>query len=293
MELITVKAYAKINLGLDVLRRLENGYHELRMIMQTVGIYDTLTLEKTTNEGEILLFTDREGLPCDEKNLAYRAAAMMFKEYGLTGGIRITLEKRIPMAAGMAGGSADAAAVLRGINILYGLNREDEELKRLGKQLGADVPYCVVGGTCLAEGIGEKLTVLPELTGAHLLIAKPDFDVSTKFVYEHLDAGSVDVHPDIDGQLEALYKGDLKAVAEKMGNVLQDVTIPYYPQVSEIKENMLRLGAFGSMMSGSGPSVFGFFETDEEAKRAKEEMKNLFPGTAFFVTGFVNPGKEE
>lgn len=293
MDKKTVKAYAKINLGLDVLRRLENGYHELRMIMQTVGIFDTLTLEKTAEEGKIALSVDKEDLPCDEKNLAFRAAALMFREYSLNGGIKISLEKRIPMAAGMAGGSADAAAVLRGINILYDLNRDDEELKRLGKQLGADVPYCVVGGTCLAEGIGEKLTVLPELKGAHLLIAKPDFDVSTKFVYEHLDAGQIEVHPDIDGQLKALYKGDLKAVAEKMGNVLQDVTIPYYPQVSEIKETMVRLGAYGAMMSGSGPSVFGLFESDDAAESAKEEMKKRFPGTALFVTGFVNPGKDE
>ena len=289
MDQITVKAYAKINLGLDVLGRLENGYHELRMIMQTVGIYDTLVLKKIPEEGKILLTTDREDLPCDEKNLAYRAASLMFQKFALSGGIEITLEKRIPMAAGMAGGSADAAAVLRGINVLYDCHADAEELKILGKKLGADVPYCVVGGTCLAEGIGEKLTVLPKLPKAHLLIVKPDFDVSTKFVYEHLDAVPIANHPDIDAQIAAVRAGDLKAVADCMGNVLQDVTVPSYPQVGEIKEDMVKLGSFGAMMSGSGPSVFGFFEDEEKARVAFAEMQKKYPVAAIYVTGFVNP----
>ena len=292
MEQITVKAYAKINLGLDVLGRFENGYHDLRMIMQNVGIYDTLTLKKTLTEG-IRLFTDNDDLPADDRNLAYRAADLMFQTYSLSGGIEIVLKKSIPMAAGLAGGSADAATVLRAVNMLYDLQIGTRELAKLGKNLGADVPYCVLGGCALAEGIGERLTPLPETEDAHLLLVKPDFDVSTKFVYEHLDAVPIKNHPDIDGQIQALKKGDLKEVIKKMGNVLQDVTIPHYPEVGKIKESMLSLGAYNAMMSGSGPSVFGFFESDTKAEEAMGKMQRLYPDAACFVTGFVYPGKTE
>ena len=197
-----MKAYAKINLGLDVVRRLENGYHEVKMVMQTVGIYDVLHFERIP-EG-IVVTTDSGELPTDENNLIYKAARLMKENYGIREGVRIHLEKHIPIAAGMAGGSTDAAATMKGINRLFDLGCTLEELMELGVKIGADVPYCVMGGTALAEGIGEKLTALPAAPECFLVVAKPDINVSTKYVYEQLDAAGVKEHPDIDGMVKAI-----------------------------------------------------------------------------------------
>lgn len=266
-----IKAYAKINLGLDVVRRLENGYHEVKMIMQTVNIYDTLTLRKTT-EG-ICLTSDSGQLPMDENNLIYKAARLMREHYGITEGVSVHLHKSIPIAAGMAGGSTDAAATMLAMKELFGLETSKAELMELGVKIGADVPYCIMGGTALAEGIGEKLTPLSKAPRCYLVVAKPDIDVSTKYVYEHLDAAGVTGHPDIDGMVSAIEQGSLQGIVERLGNVLETVTVPAYPIISTIKDRMRELGAQGSLMSGSGPTVFGIFAEHEKAFKAYEQMK--------------------
>lgn len=282
---IEKKAYAKINLGLDVLGVLPNGYHEVKMVMQTVGIYDVLTFEKAP-EG-IVITTDSGELPTNEDNLIYKATKLLFEKYHVTEGVRIHLAKQIPIAAGMAGGSTDAAATLKGINELFALGCDLEELKEIGVKIGADVPYCVMGGTALAEGIGEKLTALTPAPDCYLLVAKPDINVSTKYVYEHLDALESYEHPDIDGMVSAIEDGELMGVVTRMGNVLQDVTIPAYPIIDTLKKRMLELGADGSMMSGSGPTVFGIFTDKEKAQRAYEQMVQDNAAKQIFLTGFV------
>ena len=284
MNNLTIKAYAKINLGLDVVRRLENGYHEVKMVMQTVGIYDELTFEKST-EG-IVITTDSGELPTNENNLIYKAARLMTERYGVQEGVRIHLQKNIPIAAGMAGGSTDAAATLKGMNDLFGLGASLQDLMEIGVKIGADVPYCVMGGTALAEGIGEKLTALKPAPDCYVLVAKPDINVSTKFVYEHLDAAGVEKHPDIDGIVAAIAEGDLQGVTERMENVLESVTIPAHPVIDVIKGRMMELGAENSLMSGSGPTVFGIFTEKEQAGKAYEKIKNEELAKQIFVTTF-------
>lgn len=285
MDNYQLKAYAKINLGLDVVRRLENGYHEVRMVMQTVGIYDELSFSKT-DEG-IVITTDSGELPTDENNLIYKAAKRMMERYDIRQGVRIHLQKNIPIAAGMAGGSTDAAATMKGMNELFELGADREELKEIGVQIGADVPYCVIGGTALAEGIGEKLTVLPDAPNCFLLVAKPDINVSTKYVYEHLDAEGVPVHPDIDGMVQAIRQKDLQGVVDRLDNVLERVTVKEYPVIDTIKARMLELGALSSLMSGSGPTVFGIFPEEEKAIQAYEQLKTEGLAKQIFVTTFV------
>lgn len=278
-------AYAKVNLGLDVLGVLPSGYHEVKMVMQTVGIYDVLTFEKTA-EG-IVITTDSGELPTNEDNLIYKAAKLLFDKYHITEGVRIHLEKHIPIAAGMAGGSADAAATLKGINELFELGCDLQELKEIGVKIGADVPYCVMGGTALAEGIGERLTALKPAPDCYLLVAKPNINVSTKYVYEHLDALESYEHPDIDGMVAAIEAGDLDGVTARMGNVLQDVTIPAHPIIAQLKAQMKELGAQESMMSGSGPTVFGIFTDKERAQRAYEQMAADGVTKQIFLTGLA------
>lgn len=282
MEQYTIKAYAKVNLGLDVVNRLPNGYHQVKMIMQTVGIYDELTMEKT--ESGIIVTTDSGELPTDENNLIYKAAKLMQEKYGIREGVRIHLQKNIPIAAGMAGGSTDAAATMRGMNILFGLEAKTEELMAEAVKIGADVPYCIMGGTALAEGIGEKLTALPPAPKIFLLVAKPDINVSTKYVYEHLDAEGIAHHPDIDGMVEAIREGSLQGILERMENVLETVTIPAHPVIEVIKKRMRELGAADSLMSGSGPTVFGVFPDEEGAKKAYEQMRQDGLAKQIFLT---------
>ncbi|MCD8378871.1 MAG: 4-(cytidine 5'-diphospho)-2-C-methyl-D-erythritol kinase [Lachnospiraceae bacterium] len=284
MQTITRKAYAKINLALDVVRRLENGYHEVRMIMQTVDLYDELTFQKT--EGGISLTVDTTAVPADQSNLIYKAATLLLDSAGVTDGVSVHLQKNIPVAAGMAGGSTDAAATLLGLNELFGLHYTKEELKALGVKIGADVPYCIQGGTALAEGIGEILSPLPAPPAAHLLIAKPDIDVSTAFVYRNLHLEAVTKHPDIDGMIAALHAQDLKGITDRLGNVLETVTVPAYPVIAQIKEKMISHGAQGALMSGSGPTVFGIFEREEDAQGAAEEIRTQGLAGQVFVTVF-------
>ena len=275
MVRIELKALAKINLGLDVLRRREDGYHEVRMIMQTIGLCDELEIRKTKQPG-IQVETNLYYLPTNENNLVYKAAQLLKDEFGLRDGIGIRLRKRIPVAAGMAGGSSDAAAVLWGMNQMYKLGLSRQELMDRGVKLGADVPYCVLRGTALAEGIGEKLSVLPPMPKCYILIAKPGISVSTKFVYENLHANDLrpEQHPDVDAMIRAMEKKDLGLLASRMGNVLETVTVPAYPVINEIKRFMVEYGALGAMMSGSGPTVFGIYDTRGKARQAYRELRS-------------------
>ena len=289
MELVR-KAYAKINLGLDVLRKRPDGYHEVKMIMQTIGLYDVLTF-KSRQDDEIHIDTGHAKLPNNEDNLIYKAAKVLFEETGKTIGADITLEKNIPIAAGMAGGSTDGAAALVALNQMLGSPLSMEKLLEISVKVGADVPYCIMGGTALSEGIGEKLTPLPAPPKAHLVIAKPDIGVSTAFVYGNLHLDAVKSHPDIDGMAEALAKGNLEGIASRMGNVLETVTIPVYPIIETIKDICKEMGALNALMSGSGPTVFAVFTEEEKAKKAAEKIRERKLAKEVFVTGFI--GKEE
>ncbi len=287
MKEISVKALAKINLGLDVVRRREDGYHEVRMIMQTIHLFDRLEIKKTSSGG-ITMTTNLSFLPTNENNLVYQAAKLLKDEFGIRDGIDIRLHKHIPVSAGMAGGSTDAAAVLYGMNRMFQLGLKRDELMRRGVKIGADVPYCIMRGTALAEGIGEKLTALPPMVKCPVLIAKPPISVSTKFVYEHLKLDETTVHPDIDRLVEDIRQKDLAKIAADMGNVLEAVTIPNYPVIAEIKEHMLRHGAVNAMMSGSGPAVFGLFEDAEQARVAYEAMQASGLARQVYLTSIYN-----
>ncbi len=287
MDKLELKALAKINLGLDVLGRRENGYHDVRMVMQTIHLYDDVILEKTKEPG-IHLETNLSYLPVDENNIAYKAAKLLRDEFGITEGIRIRLKKYIPVAAGMAGGSTNAAAVLFGMNRMYGLGLTEQQLKDRGVKLGADVPYCIMRGTVLAEGIGEILTPLPPMPKCYVLIAKPGISVSTKIVYEKFDALKDVEHPDIDRLMLGLENGKLAEVASSMGNVLEGVTIGLYPVIENIKQVMIQEGALNAMMSGSGPTVFGIFEDRRTAKKAYNVLKEKKLAKQIYVTNIHN-----
>ncbi len=287
MEELKKKAYGKINLGLDVLRKRPDGYHEVKMIMQMVSVYDELTFRKVSEPG-IWISSNKEELPLDENNLIYKAAGLMLERLGSSQGISVMLEKNIPIAAGMAGGSTDAAATLLGLNQLLEGNISTEELLDMGVKIGADVPYCILQKTALSEGIGEVLTPLPAPPACSLLIGKPDINVSTKYVYENLHADTLKQHPDIDGMRKAIEEQDLKGITSRMGNVLETVTVQKYPVIGEIKEAMLKAGALNTLMSGSGPTVFGIFASKEQAERAEKEIAGSGLVKELFIAEFVN-----
>ncbi len=287
-----LKAYGKINLGLDVLRKREDGYHEVRMIMQTVGLYDRLDLICRSEPG-IRVETNLYYLPNNENNLVYQAADLLMKEFGVSQGLHIRLRKFIPVAAGMAGGSSDAAAVLFGVNKMFGLGLSQQQLMERGVKIGADVPYCILRGTALSEGIGEKLTPLPPMPQCRVLIARPGISVSTRSVYENLRADRLrpEQHPDIDAMTAAIGEGDIHRVAGLLGNVLETVTIPAHPVIGQLKEAMMDYGAEGALMSGSGPTVFGLFTNPRAAEDAYEDMRygrgtNL--AKQVYLTNFYN-----
>lgn len=288
---VTVKGYAKINLGLDVIGKLENGYHLLRSVMQQIDLYDTVELSRlseavviknalpaavTDNGMRITLTSDSDAVPLDQNNLAYKAARLLLEHDSISEGVHIHITKRIPVAAGLAGGSTDAAAVFMGMNELFGLGHSKDELQELGVKLGADVPFCIMGGTALAEGIGEKLTPIKTMPTMYLVIAKPSIGVSTKYVYENLRLEQV-THPDTEKILAAMQHKDLAEMTELLGNVLESVTIEKYPLIRELKDAMLETGAVGSLMSGSGPTVFGIFDTMEKAAEAEKRMRRKYP----------------
>lgn len=287
MKEISIKALAKINLGLDVVRRREDGYHEVRMIMQTIHLFDRLQIMRNRS-GKITMSANLSFLPTNENNLVYKAAKLLKDEFLIRDGIHVKLYKHIPVAAGMAGGSTDAAAVLYGLNRMFGLGLSKEELMQRGVKLGADVPYCVMRGTALAEGIGEKLTALPPMVKCPVLIAKPQIGVSTRFVYENLKLDEHTPHPDIDRLQADIAAKDLHAIAADMGNVLETVTIPNYPVIAQIKEHMRKHGALNAMMSGSGPTVFGLFEKESTAAAAYEAMRRSGLAKQIYLTSIYN-----
>lgn len=292
MDKMEIMALGKINLGLDVLGRRPNGYHDVRMVMQTVYLYDQIRIKKKKESG-IELRTNLRYLPNDENNLAYKAAKLLMEEFPIEGGVRIELEKHIPVAAGMAGGSSNAAAVLYGMNRLFELGLSQQQLMDRGVTLGADVPYCIMRGTVLAEGIGEKLTPLPPMPRCHILIAKPPVSVSTKMVYEKLDSHEIQAHPDIDGIVAGLEAGDLEQVAARMGNVLEKVTVEAYPVIEEIKNMMKEGGALNAMMSGSGPTVFGIYRDKGAAKKTAVRIRREGLAKQVYVANVHNARRNE
>lgn len=272
---LSLKAYGKINLGLDVLRQRDDGYHEVRMIMQTVGIFDRIDLIREERPG-IRVETNLFYLPTNENNLVYKAAKLLMDEFSISEGVSIRLRKFIPVSAGMAGGSSDAAAVLFGINKMFRLDLTTGELMERGVKIGADVPYCILRGTALSEGIGEILTPLLPVPQCQVLIAKPGINVSTRSVYTNLHANQLrpEQHPDIDAILNGIRRQDIYQIAGNLGNVLETVTIREFPVIQTIKDKMLERGAIGSLMSGSGPTVFGLFTNPDLAERAFEAFRS-------------------
>lgn len=279
-----LRAFAKINLGLDVQRKRPDGYHDLRMIMQMTGMYDRISLRAIPGGYGIRLQTNLPYIPADQRNLAYRAAALLMEEFGVTDGLSIRLEKFIPVAAGLAGGSTDAAAVLTGVNEIFRLGLSEKELMDRGVKIGADVPYCILQGTALAEGIGEILTPLPDMPSCSILLAKPPINVSTKEVYGALKADEIVKHPDIDGMILAIRERDLRGIAERAENVLEDVTAPNHPVIREYESEMKEAGAIAAIMSGSGPTVFGLFEDSKNAMKCRDEMRRKYSGARIFLT---------
>ena len=308
MEQLKIKAYAKINLSLDVVRRRPDGYHDVKMIMQTVDLYDVITMEKTESGihttvemGKSFAADSSEGnagnvseeLPADENNLIYKAAKLVMDRKNITEGVKIHLQKNIPIAAGMAGGSTDAAAVFRGMNRLFSLGMSTEELKEMAVKIGADVPYCIEGGTQLSEGIGEILTPIQGIPEFKLLIAKPEISVSTKYVYENLHLEELSSHPDVDGMAEAIKDGNLDGIVSRLENVLESVTVKKYPVIGEICEFMKQHGAENALMSGSGPTVFGIYKEKQSAEEAAELLKKENLAKQIFVTTIKVNTKEE
>jgi len=272
MKFTEIKAKAKINLSLDVIKKREDGYHELKTVLQTVELYDIIKL-KVIKSG-IELVCNHPLVPSDSGNLAYKAAQLFLDRYKVNSGIRIEIDKRIPVAAGLAGGSSDAAAVLKGMNELFSMGIDNSQLILDGKKLGADVPYCIKGGTVLAEGIGDILTELSSLENVDIVIVKPGLSISTAWVYKNLDFDKIVDKPDMSIVIEAINDRKIDVLAKNMKNVLETVTAEKYQIIHNIKEKLVRLGALGSLMSGSGPSVFGIFEDRKTAERAYNTISN-------------------
>lgn len=285
----TVEARAKINLTLDVTGRREDGYHTVQMVMQSVGLHDDISIVVTHGEKKprgILLSCNLPYLPLDESNLAYRAAELFYAHTGtLLETCEIHIEKRIPIAAGLAGGSTDAAAVLRGLNTLHETGLTDDELCEMGLKLGADIPYCLRGGTMLAEGIGEQLTALKPMPHCWVVLCKPPFAVFTKEVYTAIDAIELKDRPDTQGMLRAIEQGDFAGICHRLSNVMEDVIVDKRRQVGEIKAFLAENGADGTLMSGSGPTVFGLFADEGRAKTAAKMLSHRFADT--FLTEIV------
>lgn len=279
MPAISVHAYAKLNLTLDILEKRDDGYHEMRMLMQTVTLRDTVKLETGAGNG-ITVSTNLRYLPTDQRNIAAKAAAVFLRETGTDcGGVSIRIEKHIPVCAGMAGGSADGAAVLRGLRDLLRPELSNRELVRMGVSVGSDVPFCIQGGTALAEGRGEILTPLPAMPMCHVVIAKPDYCISTPALFAKIDCRKIVRRPDTAGAVECLEQGDLKGLARRIYNVFEDALPPQYREVGMIRRRLIDMGALGAGMSGTGPSVFGLFSREDEARAAYGALKSAFPAT--------------
>ena len=279
--MITINGNAKINLTLDVLDKRADGYHEVSMVMQSIELHDVLTVEKLNTKGEIILCGDVKGVAKPQDNLAYKAVDLFLRTYDIDCSVKITLEKNIPVAAGLAGGSTDAGAVLRGLNRLFEMNLSNEELCQMGAKLGSDIPFCIVGGTMLAEGRGEILSSLPEMVESDLILVKPKLEVSTAWVYKNYDKTPAKEHPDNEMMKKALKDKDIEGICYNMGNVLEAVTIPAYPEIESIKEKLCAYGAKRAMMSGSGPTVFALVEDEIVAKEIVEKIKLEFDADVF------------
>ena len=282
-----LRAMAKINLGLDILGKRDDGYHEVRMLMQTIQMYDLLDIRRKSSPG-ITLTTNLLYVPSDERNLVYKAAKLLMDEFAIQEGISMKLTKSIPVAAGMAGGSSDAAAAFVGVNKMFHLGLSEQELMERAVQIGADVPYCIMRGTALAEGIGEKLTRLPQLPKCYILVGKPAVNVSTKLAYENLDLQNMGAHPDIDGMISDIENGDLYTMVSRMGNVFEPGIIGKYPVNQEIKDLMEAHGALKAMMSGSGPTVFGIFDDKNKMKAAARVLRSSHLAKTVFATEVFN-----
>lgn len=275
-----IKAYAKINLSLDVVGKREDGYHTLQMIMQTIDLYDLINIKKT--DKGINISCNKQYIPTDERNLAYKAADLFMKTYNVCEGIDIYIKKYIPVAAGLAGGSTDAAAVLKAMRNMYRPDISDEKIMKLGLNIGADVPYCVVGGTALCEGIGEKITKLNSFKNHILVVVKPAFGVSTKEVYKNLDINKIKRHPDTNLLISSIEANNLNALARNMKNVLENVTLYKHVVLKDIKKEMINMGSQGTLMSGSGPTIFAFFSDMLKAQLCYDKMKKRYRET--FIT---------
>ena len=286
MDKLQLKAYGKINLGLDVIRKRPDGYHDLDMIMQMVDVYDDVIIEKKAGE-EIVVKADAAVLSNGKDNLAYMAAKMLFDEFGIKSGVEITIHKRIPIAGGMAGGSSDCATTLIGINEMFNLGLSKQQLMERGVKLGADVPYCVLGGTAIARGIGEVLTLLPTPPQCHVIIAKPPISVSTAYVYGHIRPDEITKRPDIEQMTLAIKEQDLNKLSDLLYNVMEEVTVPEYPVIEKLKSIMLENGALNSIMSGSGPTVFGLFDDREKAQAAMKALDSKELTEQLYLTKFI------
>ncbi len=287
-----LRALAKINLGLDIVGKREDGYHEVRMIMQTIQMYDVLEIQKKRTPG-ISLSTNLPYIPTDEGNLVCRAAKLLMDEFHVEEGLSIRLDKSIPVAAGMAGGSSDAAAAFVGVNRLFRLGLSEQQLMERAVKIGADVPYCIMRGTALAEGIGEKLTRLPGVPHMYILIGKPGVNVSTKLAYGNLNLSGIAKHPDIDGMVTDIKNGDLYAMIPKMGNVFEPGIIERYPVIQKIKDLMEENGALKALMSGSGPTVFGIFDDREKMQYAAGVLRRSGLAKTVFATEVFNRKMED
>lgn len=287
----TAYAYAKINLSLDILGTRPDGYHEVQMLMQSLTLHDMVTLTATEEKGIVMTCSDIT-LPVDSHNLAYRAAVLFCEAYNIPYGIKLHLEKKIPVAAGLAGGSSDAAAVLRGLNEMFDFPATKEELAALGLRLGADVPYCLMLGTALSEGIGEKLTALPAAPSCYCLLVKPEAGASTKQIYTDYDALAATTniaHPDTAGLLSALSACDYHGITSRLCNVLEPVTLRLVPEIATVKDTLRERNADGVLMSGSGPTVFALFSDKEKAQRAEAHFKQTSYAPRTFLTEFYQP----
>ena len=290
MNSITLKSRAKINLSIDVLGKRQDGYHLVEMIMQTIDLYDLIEINEKDND-QITIKSTSDEIPLDCNNLVYKAANLIKKTFNINKGVEIHIKKNIPVAAGMAGGSSNAAAVLVGLNKLWNLNLSNQQLEKIGLKLGADVPFCINGGAVLASGIGEELTPIKGLTkDVCILVCKPDLFVSTKEVYECIDSKDIDKRPNNKFLIECLKNEDTRQLAENMFNVLEGVTMDKHPVIQQIKDIMTNNRALGAMMSGSGPTVFGLYENREDAVKCKAILENQFKQT--FVVACEEKGVE-
>lgn len=299
MDEIKLKAFAKINLGLDVIGKNDDGYHDVRMVMQTLDLYDDVVLQLSSGTGEITMEVssdedriDISGIPCDDRNLCIKAAKRSFEEWKVAGcNLHIKLVKRIPSEAGMAGGSTDAAAVLVGLNELLGLNKSREDLAVTGLSLGADIPYCIYGGTRLAEGIGEVFTeIIPPIAEIPVVIIKPPFGVSTGVIYNAIDTARDVLHPDIDSIVEDISRGNYKALGGHIGNSMESIVSDMHPEISDIRQLLLDLGAYAACMSGSGTTVYGLFEDSRVADAARNQIQKRNENYFCKLTTAINKG---